>query len=313
MSISKPPASTNERAFKHAFKALVLGAYKRLGLMRLQEAVRGCIRPPHMTILLFHRVTDQIPPDGLTVSRGWFRDFCRLMKTSYHVVSLDEINRILRSGQAPPRRTVAITFDDCYADNLEAARIMHEHGLPATFFVPTRYVDTDLRFPWDGHLPPMPNLTWNDLRQMVTWGHHIGSHTVSHPDLAQLDEASALKELVDSRTVIEEQIGRPVKWFAFPFGDQENFRTDQAPLVTRAGYEGFVSAISGAAEATIPGQALPREAVPYFRNLTHLELHINRCLNWYYRVKRLVGLLKLAVLDFVSNTPNPSVLQRRNS
>ena len=44
---------------------------------------------------------------------------------------------------------MAITFDDCYRDNLFAARVLAEHGLPATFFIPTKYVGTDQVFPWD--------------------------------------------------------------------------------------------------------------------------------------------------------------------
>ncbi len=291
VSIPTYPAPPTEGAFKRASKTFILGAYKRLGLMRLQEAVRARLQPPHMTILLFHRVTDQISPDGLTVGTDWFRDFCRLMKAQYHVVSLGELNRHLQSGQKPPRRTLAITFDDCYADNLNAARILHEHGLPATFFVPTQYVDTPLRFPWDHHLPAMPNLTWNDLRQMAAWGHEIGSHTVSHADLAKLDDAETLRELVESRTKLEAEIGRPVTWFAFPFGGRENFRVEQVPLVRQAGYVGCVSAVGGVVEMNMLGHVLPREAVPYFRNLTQLELHINRCLDWVYRFKRRVGVL----------------------
>lgn len=283
------PAEIGEGTFKRASKTLLLGAYKRLGFMRLQEAVCARIRPPHMTILLFHRVTDQISPDGLTVGTRWFRDFCRLMKSQYHVVSLDDINRVLRSGQAPKRRTLAITFDDCYADNLDAARLLQEHGLPATFFIPTQYVETPLRFPWDSHLPSMPNLTWNDVRNIAALGHDIGSHTVSHADFGKLSDADAMRELVDSRAILEEQIGRQVKWFAFPFGGRSNFRPEQILLVTRAGYQGCVSAMHGVVDMNMLGQVLPREAVPYFHNLTQLELHINRCLDWLYGIKRCFG------------------------
>jgi peptidoglycan/xylan/chitin deacetylase (PgdA/CDA1 family) len=283
---SPDPGLPSEGALKRGSKALIFGAYKWLGVMRLQEAWRARTRPPFMTIILFHRVTDLVPQDGLTVGTRLFRDFCRLMKSRYHVVRLGEINRVLRSGEAPPRRTVAITFDDCYADNLAAARVLHEHGLPATFFIPTQFVETAIRFPWDSHLPPMPNLTWKDVRQMADWGHDIGSHSVSHADFGKLDDSEALKELAESRAVLEDRVGRAVTWFAFPFGGRANFRVEQIPLVARAGYEGCVSAIGGPIEMAMRGQVLPREAVPPFRNLPQFELHINRCLDWLYRLKR---------------------------
>jgi len=71
----------------------------------------------------------------------------------------------------PARRTVAITFDDCYRDNLAAARVLAEHGLPATFFISDEYVGTDHVFPWDADLKKMPNLSWKDVHEMQQLGH----------------------------------------------------------------------------------------------------------------------------------------------
>lgn len=283
--LAYPPPACEETS-SYGCKAAFFGAYKRLGLMRLHETVRGWYAPPSMTIFLLHRVTDRVAPDGLTVGSRWFREFCGLMKSSYHVTTLGQINRLLKAGETPPPRTVAITFDDSYADNHEAAGILSDHGLPATFFVPTRYVDTDLRYPWDEHLPAMGNLTWSQLREMADAGHEIGSHSVTHPDFSALDEASVRTELVDSKRTIEDRLGRPVRHFAFPYGAARNFRADHARLVADAGYDGAFSAIRGFVEPGMAGQILPRQAVPYFRNLTHLELHINRCLDWVYRFKR---------------------------
>ncbi|MFQ3652494.1 MAG: hypothetical protein SNJ75_19435, partial [Gemmataceae bacterium] len=104
-------------------------AYKLLGAMWLHERL---MTQRFMTILLFHRVNDSIPEDGLTVNSRRFRQICILLRQKFHVVPLDTVFRILREGETIPRRTVAITFDDCYADNLHAAQILHEYQLPAT-------------------------------------------------------------------------------------------------------------------------------------------------------------------------------------
>lgn len=290
-SAPAPGSLSSEGVVKRTAKAAILGTYKHSGLMRLQESVRWRTSTPYTTILLFHRVTDQIPPDGLTVGTRWFRDFCRLMKSNYNVVSLTEIDRLMKSGERPKRRTVAITFDDCYADNLPAAKVLHEHGLPATFFVPTQFVGTDHRFFWDSHLPQLPNLSWDDLRQMAAWGHEIGSHSVSHPDFGTLNDAEALREMVDSRRELQRKLNREIDWFAFPFGDGRHYRPHQARLAAEAGYKGTFSAVAGFIEGDMTGQILPRQAVTYFHNLTQLELHINRSLDWVYRLKRTMGLL----------------------
>src|SRR5882762_7998953 len=154
-----------------------------------------------------------------------------MLQRRFHVVSLAEFQRLLRSGETPPPRTIAITSDDCYRDNLSAARTLAEHGLPACFFVPTQFVGTDHVFEWDRHLKRMPNLTWDDVREMLQLGHEIGSHTVTHADLGTLDEAQTRRELADSKSTLEERTGQPVRWFAYPFGGPANFRAERLPLV----------------------------------------------------------------------------------
>lgn len=265
--------------------------YKYSGLMSAQERVAYWSGRRFMSIVLFHRVTDEIPPDGLTVTTAWFRDFCALMRKRFHVVRLGELHRILMAGETPRLRTVALTFDDCYRDNLFAARVLAEHGLPATFFVPTKYVGTDHVFPWDMDLKRMPNLSWNDIREMQRLGHDIESHTVSHPDLGVIDPALVRSELADSRQTLEETLGRAVRFLAYPFGGRNNFRPEYLPLARSLGYDACFSAYGGFVEPSLRGQILPREAMPYFRSLDHLELHLSGCLDWFYQLKRRVGSL----------------------
>jgi peptidoglycan/xylan/chitin deacetylase (PgdA/CDA1 family) len=244
-----------------------------------------------MAVLLFHRVTDAIPPDGLTVSTAWFHDFCDLMRRRFHVVPLAELHRLLMSGITPPLRTVAITFDDSYRDNLFAARVLAEHSLPATFFIPTKYIGTDYQFPWDIDLPRMANLTWEDIDEMQRLGHDIGSHTVSHPDLGMIGTAEARAEMADSKKTLEDRLQRPVRWFAYPFGGPSNFRPEYWPFAQELGYEACFSAVNGFIRSHHRGQILPREAMPYFRSLSHLELYLSGCLDWLYHIKRRAGLL----------------------
>ena len=129
------------------------GLYKYSGLMRLQESLTRWIGGPFMSILAFHRVTDEVPEDDLTVSTARFEQMCGMLRRKFHVVRLAEVFRIFRSGEPFPARTVAITFDDGYRDNLLAAQTLARHGLPACFFLSTAYMGTREVFPWDRHLP----------------------------------------------------------------------------------------------------------------------------------------------------------------
>jgi peptidoglycan/xylan/chitin deacetylase (PgdA/CDA1 family) len=277
---------------KKLVKSAIFGLYKYSGAMRFQEAMAELAGRSFAAVLLFHRVTDEIPPDGITVSTAWFRQICRMLQRSFRVVPLGEIFRLVRTGAPVPRRTVAITFDDSYRDNLPAAHVLAEHGLPACFFIPAGYVGTEKQFPWDRGLPRLANLSWDEVREMAGLGFEIGSHTVTHPNLAELTLEQTRQELVESKAILERQLERPVRWLAYPFGGPYHLRPDQRPLVAAAGYEGCVSACSGFIDRKTDPGMLPREAVPDFRDNLSLEMYLSGCFHWFYRLKRRLGLRK---------------------
>ncbi len=271
-------------------KSTLCAAYLYSGAARVQEWLQWQAGRRFMAVLLFHRVTDQVPENGLTISTGRFRALCGLLRRRFHVVPLAEVFDAARSGRATPPRTVAVTFDDCYRNNLFAARVLAEHGLPAAFFVPTGFVGAQRPFPWDHGLPAMPNLTWDDVREIVAMGHEIGSHTINHPNLGTAPYAEARREIFGSKAVLEERLGRPVRWFAYPFGGKNNFRPEAAALVEEAGYEGCLSGFGGFVRPGGDCRILPRDSAACYQGLLNLELHLRGCLDWYYALKRGVRL-----------------------
>lgn len=87
-------------------------------------------------VLVYHRVTSLTSdPQWLAVRPGNFASQLEVLSQEANVVPLDELRRLQKSGRIP-RRTVAITFDDGYADNLlEAAPLLTATKLSATVFV----------------------------------------------------------------------------------------------------------------------------------------------------------------------------------
>jgi peptidoglycan/xylan/chitin deacetylase (PgdA/CDA1 family) len=69
------------------------------------------------------------------VSPAAFAAHVAYLTSHYSILPLPEACARLRDARALPANAVAITFDDGYADNLEAARVLHDHGVSATFYI----------------------------------------------------------------------------------------------------------------------------------------------------------------------------------
>jgi len=95
-----------------------------------------------LSIMIYHRVLAR--PDSLfpgEIEGATFDLQLGLLKAAFHVMPLLDAVRALRAGALPPR-AACITFDDGYADNADVALpLLLRHGLPATFFVASGFLD----------------------------------------------------------------------------------------------------------------------------------------------------------------------------
>lgn len=108
------------------------------------------------TCLMYHRICteDYRPNDGfspnheLMVREGEFDAQMRHLAANYNCLSLPEAVRLLKKRRLP-RRSVIVTFDDGYLDNLTIALpILRAHGVPATIYVTTGIVDNSINLWW---------------------------------------------------------------------------------------------------------------------------------------------------------------------
>lgn len=95
-----------------------------------------------LSVLIFHRVLpapDPLYPDEMHAAR--FDDLCGWLAAWFNVLPLDQAVQRLQAGTLPDR-AACITFDDGYADNHHVAMpILQRHGLTATFFIATGFLD----------------------------------------------------------------------------------------------------------------------------------------------------------------------------
>lgn len=95
-----------------------------------------------LQVLIFHRVLPGADPlFAQEVDAAQFDRICGWLCAWFNVLPLDEAVRRLSAGTLPAR-SLAITFDDGYADNHDVALpILLRHGITATFFIATGYLD----------------------------------------------------------------------------------------------------------------------------------------------------------------------------
>ena len=87
-------------------------------------------------------------------------------------------------------------------------------------------------------------LSVEEIKEMVNAGWEVGSHSISHPDLRELDETRLRAEIVDSRHKLEELLGVPVLTFAYPFGyvsDSARRYAREAGYIAAMGASGYTA------------------------------------------------------------------------
>jgi peptidoglycan/xylan/chitin deacetylase (PgdA/CDA1 family) len=137
---------------KREFLARALG---RLGILRLLEETIATKRPG-LVILTYHRIADlstdlfydpviSATPDSFRAQVEWLHNRVRLL-------TLDELIDHVASGAPWREPVILLTFDDGYQDNFDlAAPILDERKVPATFFIPTAFLETP-KLPWWDHV-----------------------------------------------------------------------------------------------------------------------------------------------------------------
>jgi peptidoglycan/xylan/chitin deacetylase (PgdA/CDA1 family) len=94
--------------------------------------------------------------------------------------------------------------------------------------------------------PTLP-LTWTQVREMEESGWvSFGAHTMHHPILAYLtDPTEIYREVGDCRRVLEQQLGHPLRAFAYPVGKPEHIGGEGLRAVQEAGYDWAVTTVDG--------------------------------------------------------------------
>jgi peptidoglycan/xylan/chitin deacetylase (PgdA/CDA1 family) len=188
------------------------------------------------------------------------------------------------------KNNYTVTFDDGFEGVYKNAfPIIKKYGIKAMVFLTTDFLDGKMRFDrFFGAGHSAAPLEWGQVREMHSSGIKIGSHSISHPDMASLDGQTAYREAAASRERIESLVGADVKDFSYPFGNPGSFNKDTAAILKTAGYEKGYTNVMGMENSRQDPFAIRRIRVYGTDNMPRFRLKVSGAYNW---VDRLVALV----------------------
>ncbi|MBI2020632.1 polysaccharide deacetylase family protein [Candidatus Daviesbacteria bacterium] len=165
-------------------------------------------------ILLYHYIGNNPNPedqarDNLSVTPDKFDEQMGYLQTSgFTPITLDTLAAGLFGKAELPTKPIVITFDDGYIDlYYNAFPILKKYQFRAVAFVPTGLVGTTYY------------ASWEQLDEMQRSGLlAIESHSITHQDLTALSKDQRIKELSESKKILETRYGGPVNFIAYPYG-----------------------------------------------------------------------------------------------
>lgn len=164
----------------------------------------------------------------------------RIAELGYTPISLDQLYNHLTHGELVPEKSIVLTFDDNYQGFHDYAwPLLKERNYPVAMFVHTGFVGNTTQ--------GRPKMSWDTLKELVKDPlFTVGNHTISHPDdITKLDAEHQKKEIEEAKKKLEEELGRPVPYFAYPNGMNDTAVQDE---VRTAGHTMAFSIHNGPAE-----------------------------------------------------------------
>ena len=257
-----PSVVTEKTTGTTASAAATPGAVSGAAPVKASAAVN---KSAAVMVLCYHRLEPKPrPKDPLAITPQQFEQEMQALKDNkFDVIPMQDFLAWRRGDKDIPAKCAVITIDDGYVSGYDTAwPILKKFGYPFTMFVYINYINSGGK-----------SISWDQLAEMRDAGVDIESHTYSHADLRNPNDKYAVdkhnfeliqkdvqtlgeegwlkKEIMESKAVLEKQLGIKVNALAYPFG---KYNEKVRAVIKAAGYE---------AAFTVYGQRLSYSAPPY--------------------------------------------------
>lgn len=165
---------------------------------------------------MYHRVWPQ-ENDGLTISPERLREqWLYLKNEGYHTLSMQEFLRIINDKLPYPSKSILLTFDDGYKNNLEYVYpLLKELNWKATFFIiAATLLETD------GETGISKKMNLDELRTLDPSIVQLGLHGYHHEHFSKLNNNEIKNIITQSVRAFEKNSLPFCKVLAYPYGDR---------------------------------------------------------------------------------------------
>ena len=167
-----------------------------------------------LPVLMFHKV-DPERQDSLTVSIQQFELQLQWLKNrNYQTITLEQLITSVEQQKPLPARSILITFDDAYVNNLtHALPVLQRFGMNAVLFVPTAFVGKCNE--WDGCTEPL--MSADQLKQLLPT-FELALHSHQHLNYKTVTLSDIQADITQNRTAFD-ALQLPYGWaLAYPYG-----------------------------------------------------------------------------------------------
>ena len=202
---------------------------------------------PQIPVLCFHRIENNLKSE-YNVTPATFEAYLKILSDSgYHSISPDQLYHYLAYNAPLPSKPVMITFDDSRVEDATiAAPLLEKYGFKGVFFIMTITYNKK------------NYMTTQQIAQLAKEGHTIGLHSWDHTMVTKYKtEADWEKQVIDPKKKLEQIVGKPVEYWAYPDGV---FNHESAAMLSHFFKLSF--SLSTKRDPLLPLQTVRRMIVP---------------------------------------------------
>ncbi|MAH85433.1 MAG: hypothetical protein CBB68_14510 [Rhodospirillaceae bacterium TMED8] len=188
-----------------------------------------------------------------------------------------------------------LSFDDGFASNFEAAKLLKNLGVSAIFFICPGIIDmrgaaqrkamSKAFFGGCDAPDSCQLLNWNEIEKIRSMGHVIGAHGMNHVRLSTLTGQHLVDEIIGANHALKMRLGDKADWYAFSYGDIKSISRAALKCI-RQTYRYCRSGVRGINDTAINPFALRGEEIQLDAPIAYQKLILEGGLDVYYSLAR---------------------------